>query len=157
ALALYARPGVEDACLEAQQAGADVCLLLCGAWLDDLGRPYQRAASVCLRRLAEEQQAALIQPLRTARQQLRPAAQRAAQIARLREQIKELELAAERRLLEQLQTLCEQTLCEQPPGDTLWQRDRSRAPIWLAALAEPLAAGHPALTLINAQRLALAA
>lgn len=34
ALHLYARPGVEAACLALQDEGADVCLLLCGAWLE---------------------------------------------------------------------------------------------------------------------------
>ena len=34
---LYARPGVESACLHLQEAGADVCLLLCGAWLERHG------------------------------------------------------------------------------------------------------------------------
>ena len=34
---LYGRPGVEHACLQLQEAGADVCLLLCGAWLQQRG------------------------------------------------------------------------------------------------------------------------
>jgi Protein of unknown function (DUF2390). len=33
ALALYARPGVETACLDVQAMGGDVCLLLCATWL----------------------------------------------------------------------------------------------------------------------------
>ena len=37
ALSTYARPGVEAACLRVQEQGADVCLLLCGAWLEQRG------------------------------------------------------------------------------------------------------------------------
>jgi len=31
---LYQRPGVEAACLQLQAQGADVCVLLCAAWLE---------------------------------------------------------------------------------------------------------------------------
>lgn len=147
ALALYARPGVEHACLDAQQAGADVCLLLCGAWLDERGSPHQPAGRLRLQQVAETRQAHLIQPLRNVRQQLRQPALRSPQMAHLRERVKELELAAERQLLEQLQGLC----VSWPTGA------RRTEPVWLEALAEPLGAGHPALALINAQRLALGA
>ena len=37
ALALYARPGVEEACLGVQALGGDVCLLLCATWLQARG------------------------------------------------------------------------------------------------------------------------
>ncbi|CDM38827.1 hypothetical protein PPSAL_0210 [Ectopseudomonas oleovorans] len=37
ALELYARAGVEQACLELQDTGSDVCLLLTGAWLQRRG------------------------------------------------------------------------------------------------------------------------
>ena len=37
ALELYAREGVEQACLELQETGSDVCLLLTGAWLQRRG------------------------------------------------------------------------------------------------------------------------
>lgn len=157
ALTLYARPGVEVACLEAQQAGADVCLLLCGAWLDGHDSPYQPATGARLRRLAEERQTALIRPLRLLRQQLREPALRAPQIAQLRERIRELELSAERQLLEQLEALCkEEALCESAQREEGAERRPSCTPLWLTALAAPLAAGHPALALIDSQRLAFA-
>ena len=34
---LYARPGVESACLHLQEVGADVCLLLTAGWLGGRG------------------------------------------------------------------------------------------------------------------------
>ncbi|MBO4970761.1 MAG: TIGR02444 family protein, partial [Pseudomonas sp.] len=36
-LNLYARPGVEQACLHLQDQGLDVCVLLCAAWLEARG------------------------------------------------------------------------------------------------------------------------
>lgn len=143
ALALYASPGIERACLDAQDEGADVCLLLCGAWLDWRGVVYQVAGAAALRRLADQRQATLIQPLRNVRQQLRQAAQHAPHMARLRDQVKELELAAERQLLEQLHDI-----------SRAWPiASRSSSPAWLDALAEPLAADHPTLQMIHQQRL----
>lgn len=148
ALALYARPGVERACLDAQEQGADVCLLLCGAWLDGRGVHYQAPNAAALRRLAGERQSALIQPLRNVRQQLREPAQRAPKLARLREQVKALELAAERQLLEELEELAQAW-----PQDPAGVLPDARA--WLEALAEPLHAAHPSLQLIQRERLAL--
>ncbi|WP_284733726.1 TIGR02444 family protein, partial [Pseudomonas aeruginosa] len=37
AVDVYARPGVETACLALQEQGADVCLLLVAAWLGRRG------------------------------------------------------------------------------------------------------------------------
>lgn len=149
ALALYARAGVERACLDAQDEGADVCLLLCGSWLDARGTPYQAAGADALRRLAGDRQAALIGPLRNLRQQLRAPAQQAPHVAHLRTRIKELELAAERQLLEQL----ERASWGWPLGQAGLQ-DSGRA--WLEALARPLAANHPSLAVIHLQRLNMA-
>ncbi|MCK1787400.1 TIGR02444 family protein, partial [Pseudomonas sp. TNT11] len=48
ALSTYARPGVEAACLRLQEQGADVCLLLCGAFGAGqeavIGKPAGRGA-----------------------------------------------------------------------------------------------------------------
>lgn len=145
ALALYARPGVETACLAAQDAGADVCLMLCGAWLDRRGVAFQASGAASLQALAIERQEALIKPLRNVRQQLRQAATHQPQLARLREQVKELELAAERQLLEQLERRCQDWPEAFPaPSGT-----------WLVSLAAPLPAEHASLCLLRAQSIAL--
>ncbi|MES2819094.1 MAG: TIGR02444 family protein [Pseudomonadota bacterium] len=100
---LYAQPGVEDACLRLQAGGADVCLLLCGAWLErrDAGCDAQRLA--LLQALAAPWQAEVVAPLRRLRQGWRNPAASDPQLKRLREQIKGLELEAEQRLLQRLE------------------------------------------------------
>jgi uncharacterized protein (TIGR02444 family) len=151
ALALYARPGVETACLAAQDAGADVCLLLCGAWLDGRGTRFQADCASALRKLAGERQANLIEPLRNARQQLREPASREPELERLRKRIKAMELAAERQLLEQLERVSEpfeQECAAEPDAYAAGSE-------WLSALAAPLTAEHPSLQLIQRQRLAV--
>ncbi len=102
ALACYARPGVESACLELQAQGADVCLLLCGAWLEVRGSASDPVRLGQLRAIATPWQQHL-QPLRQLRQQWRAAAQQDAALHRLREQLKSLELQGERVLLERLE------------------------------------------------------
>ncbi|WP_071872181.1 TIGR02444 family protein [Atopomonas hussainii] len=119
---LYAQPGIEAACLRWQEAGGDVCLLLCCAYLE------QRQVALQPERLAQLQQHAAAwhsqwqAPLRHLRMQSKAwAAQSPAQQA-LREQLKALELASERVLLEQLAALT----CDWPPST-------DPAP-WLSAL-----------------------
>lgn len=145
ALALYARPGVEDACLTAQADGADVCLLLCGAWLDWQAQPYQTAYAQALQTLAEQRQTQLIKPLRALRQHLRSGAAHNARLAQLRTQVKTLELEAERQLLEQLQQMMQTRLDQrsEPTGN------------WLSSLAKPLKANHPTLALLRMHSAAL--
>ena len=63
ALACYARPGVETACLELQNQGADVCLLLCGAWLQARGVACS-ARLQALTALAAPWRGDVIEPLR---------------------------------------------------------------------------------------------
>lgn len=106
ALALYARPGVEDACLQLQGAGADVCLLLCGAWLESGGVACSPARVAQLQALAEPWTRAVVQPLRGIRSDWRQAAGTDAELALLREAVKALELEAERTLLSRLQEAC---------------------------------------------------
>lgn len=103
ALALYGRDGVEQASLALQDAGADVCLLLCGCWLQSrqAGADAQRAGT--LRELASAWQEEVVRPLRLLRQQWKTQAQTDPQLSLLRERLKGLELAAERALLERLQ------------------------------------------------------
>lgn len=105
ALDLYARPGVEGASLELQQAGADVCVLICAAWLGQRGVPWRKEYLARLQLLAEPWQTDVISPLRHLRQQWRTAAQSNDELATLREQVKALELEAERQLLVRLEGL----------------------------------------------------
>ena len=86
ALACYARPGVETACLELQNQGADVCLLLCGAWLQARGVACSQARLQALTALAAPWRGDLALHSR-------------------REALKTLELQAERELLERLQKI----------------------------------------------------
>lgn len=108
ALELYARPGVEQACLTLQDAGSDVCLLLTGAWLQKRGVRCLDERLAELRELAGPWQRDVVAPLRQTRRQWRSAALEDAELAALREQIKRLELQAERVLLERLQALAGQ-------------------------------------------------
>lgn len=124
ALELYARPGVEQACLELQDAGSDVCLLLTGAWLQQRGVRCLEERLRALTEVAAPWQREVISPLRQTRRHWRTAAGEDAELAALREQIKKLELQAERVLLERLQALAES-----------WPGEAGRDD-WLIRLAE---------------------
>ncbi len=144
ALALYARPGVEAACLDLQAQGSDVCLLLCATWLQARGVAVLNERAQALRDIAEPWQRDVVSPLRSLRQQWRSAAQGDAQLAALREQVKGLELQAEKALLERLQARVRQW----PAGSHEPTDD------WLARLAPDQARHHDAL---NQLRVAAAA
>ena len=103
ALACYARPGVEDACLQLQAAGADVCLLLCGAWLQARGIACTPPRVARLQAVAESWQRAVVRPLRDLRSGWREAAAEDDELAALRKAVKALELEAEKTLLARLQ------------------------------------------------------
>ncbi|GAC1031621.1 TIGR02444 family protein [Pseudomonas sp. No.21] len=103
ALDLYARPGVEDACLRLQERGADVCLLLAGAWLARRGVRHDDAREEQLRLIAEPWQREVVEPLRALRRGWREAAAMDEELRALREAVKRLELDAERRLLARLE------------------------------------------------------
>lgn len=105
ALELYARNGVEQACLELQDSGGDVCLLLTGAWLQQRGVRCLDERLHAMQELAGPWQREVISPLRQTRRDWRSTANQDAELAALREQIKKLELQAERVLLERLQAL----------------------------------------------------
>ncbi|GLO14256.1 TIGR02444 family protein [Pseudomonas putida] len=135
ALALYARPGVEAACLELQAQGGDVCLLLCATWLQTRGVAVLDKRAQALSEIAERWQREVVFPLRSLRQQWRAAAQSDAQLAALREQVKGLELQAEKTLLERLQERSRQ-----------WPTDsRGLTDDWLTRLAPEPARRHDAL------------
>ncbi|MFJ4455752.1 TIGR02444 family protein [Pseudomonas sp. NPDC089392] len=145
ALALYARPGVEAACLALQAQGGDVCLLLCATWLQARGVAVLAERAQALREVAEPWQREIVTPLRSLRQQWRAAAQGDAQLAALREQVKGLELQAEKALLERLQDRALQW----PAG--------SREPTddWLARLAPDQGRHHDALDQLRVAAAAL--
>ncbi len=118
ALSTYARPGVEAACLRLQEQGADVCLLLCGAWLEQRGVALEPERMRTLQQLARPWQAQVIEPLRQLRVQWRAMVQQDEQLAALREQVKALELDAERQLLTRLEALTQAW----PKGEMTQQR-----------------------------------
>jgi len=125
ALKLYARPGVEAACLSLQVGGADVCLLLASAWLASTGVAFTQPRMDALESAARDWREEVIVPLRSLRQRWRETARQNAALAEMRERIKQLELEAEKVLLEGL----ESAAAEWPRGEA---DDLSR---WLGAAA----------------------
>ncbi|MFS2093368.1 TIGR02444 family protein [Pseudomonas sp. Pseusp11] len=103
----YARPGVEHACLQLQAAGVNVCLLLCGLWLGQRGVTCNEQRLQLLRDVAGPWGADVVQPLRALRQQWKAAASEDAGLDELREQVKTLEMEAERHLLLRLERLAQ--------------------------------------------------
>ncbi|MBA1202216.1 TIGR02444 family protein [Pseudomonas capeferrum] len=145
ALALYARPGVETACLSLQTAGGDVCLLLCGTWLQARHVMPEAERVGALRELAGGWQRQVIEPLRQLRRQWRDEAVTDANLAALREQVKKLELEAERTLLERLEALAlTWPRCSEVPMDD-----------WLAWLAPDQGVANDALHQLRAAASAL--
>lgn len=106
AVTLYQRPGVSDDCLALQDQGANVCLLLCGVWLEQRQVACTPERLATLQALAQAWSSTVVEPLRTLRQQWREQAQHDAPLAQLREAVKGLELQAERVLLERLEQAC---------------------------------------------------
>jgi len=102
-LSTYARPGVEPACLQLQSAGINVCLLLCGLWLGERGVACNEHRLQQLRSVAEPWDADVVQPLRALRVNWKVVAAVDGELNALREQVKALELEAERHLLLRLE------------------------------------------------------
>ena len=102
-LGTYARPGVEDACLRLQSRGVNVCLLLCGLWLGQRGVACNEQRIKQLRDVAEPWDVDIVQPLRALRRQWKAGAAEDVELNTLREQVKTLELQAERQLLLRLE------------------------------------------------------
>ncbi|KAA6192049.1 TIGR02444 family protein [Pseudomonas lactis] len=121
ALSTYARPGVEAACLRLQEQGADVCLLLCGAWLEQRGVAYKPERVQALQQIAQPWRVQVVEPLRQMRVQWRALAQQDTQLASLREQVKTLELEAERTLLARLEALAQTWPINEVPGQQEWR------------------------------------
>ncbi|WPN98113.1 TIGR02444 family protein [Pseudomonas sp. MUP55] len=120
ALSTYARPGVEAACLRLQEQGADVCLLLCGAWLEQRGVARLPERVVALQQLARPWRMDVVEPLREIRRQWRVIAQQDVQLAALREQLKTMELQAERTLLTRLEALAQTWPTNEVTGQYEW-------------------------------------
>ncbi|MGF6490870.1 TIGR02444 family protein [Pseudomonas frederiksbergensis] len=102
-LSTYARPGVEPACLQLQSAGINVCLLLCGLWLGERGVACNEHRLQHLRSVAEPWDADVVRPLRALRVNWKVVAADDGELNALREQVKALELEAERHLLVRLE------------------------------------------------------
>jgi uncharacterized protein (TIGR02444 family) len=93
AVACYQRPGVAEACLALQDgAGADVNLLLAGAWLAERNCRWQRDDVAALVRVCADWRSQCLLPLRQVRRYLKEKME----IEELYRQVKLLELEAER-------------------------------------------------------------
>jgi uncharacterized protein (TIGR02444 family) len=103
----YSRRGVERACLHLQSTGANVCLLLCGLWLGERGVTCNEQRLQLLRDVAGPWDADVVQPLRALRGQWKDAASEDAGLNDLREEVKSLEMEAERHLLLRLERLAQ--------------------------------------------------
>ncbi|SQF93535.1 alginate regulatory protein AlgP [Paucimonas lemoignei] len=125
-LDVYARPGVEQACLALQANGANVCMLLCGAWLMQRGVECSSHRLLEIGQLARPWDEAVVSPLRQLRTHWRDAAQLDRPLALLREQVKALELAAEQELISRLEAVCQNWGTAEKSADQ---------PDWLTELA----------------------
>jgi uncharacterized protein (TIGR02444 family) len=103
-LAAYARPGVPETCLKLQdEFGQNTSLLLWAAW----ARPADAGVLARATRAAQAWDATTLHPLRAVRRALKAPAPPVADAARegLREDVKSVELHAERVLVETLEAL----------------------------------------------------
>ena len=140
-LNLYARPGVEQACLDLQSRGMDVCLLLCAAWLETRGVACDESRLGQLSACAGPWQREVVQPLRQLRTQWREAAAHDDVLAALRVQVKAFELEAERTLLRRLESVTQS-----------WEQSQGACD-WLQRMASD--AGHPDYDALQTLRVAI--
>ena len=104
ALALYAKPGVETACLTLQEEGElDVCELLFHCWLYSYGLEAIPGAVARQREQRRQWQSSVTAVLRGLRRDLKASAASSDSVAALRETIKQAELMAERENLQRWQ------------------------------------------------------
>jgi len=120
ALAVYARPGVEGACLRLQEAGADVCLVLTALWLDRRACALDAEGLTRLQRASQHWQDTVVRPLRQLRQAWKTPSGVDERLAALREQLKGLELAAEREQLARLARLAAHWPCRAAQDSETW-------------------------------------
>jgi uncharacterized protein (TIGR02444 family) len=119
AVSLYRNPGVAEDCLMLQdELGANVCLLLCGAWLERRSVACTPERLTVLASAAAPWSASVVEPLRSLRRQWREAAQQDSELAQLREALKGLELRAEKSLLQRLARVCADWSATERPS--LW-------------------------------------
>lgn len=107
-LAAYASPGAAEACLHLQEAqDHNVPYLLWAAWAAASARPLDAQLLESGADIARTYDAAVVKPLRVVRTTLKKAIADMDEAARLdlREQVKAVELRAERRLLEELERM----------------------------------------------------
>ena len=118
ALELYAKPGVETACLGWQDAGGDVCLLLAGAWLQQRNTAFSDTRLDDLERISNSWHEQVVVPTRALRNAWRASAQNDPALHALRERLKRIELDAEQVQLHRLQAAVE----DWPPatGEADW-------------------------------------
>jgi len=118
-LAFYALPGVAEALLSLQDRhGRDVNLILFALWLGLSRRGHLAAAGLAAAQEAiREVRLDIIEPLRRLRRELKP--NPAADVQRLRENIKELELEAEKAAQQRLAALAGAAVDGIAPADGL--------------------------------------
>ncbi len=105
-LALYARDGVADACLRLQDRhGLDVCLVLFCVWHGLRRGAVPDAAMARAIAFSERWGREAVRPLRGVRRRMKRMEPAGVPLERLRERVKEVELAAERFQLEHLEGL----------------------------------------------------
>lgn len=106
AVRAYARPGVSEACLELQDAaGQNVCLLLWAVWAVETGQALDADARADACDIARAWEDAAVAPLRAVRRRLKGRILDMDDAARqaVRDQVKAVELVAERHLLAALE------------------------------------------------------
>ncbi len=106
ALEVYARPGVREELLELQDGqGQNACLLLWAGWCAAEGRPLEPDAIEEAADIARTWEDTAVAPLRKVRRALKKPIADMEPLAReaVRDQIKAVELAAEKALLEGLE------------------------------------------------------
>lgn len=124
-LVLYARPGVEAALLALQdEEGLDVNLILFCLYAGARGRSLEEATLAGMRGIGAGWGQGVVAPLRAARRALKPIAEGDAAAARLRAEVKRLELAAEKEMQVRLEALLAGATLV-PPGRGLAERNLS--------------------------------
>lgn len=124
-LVLYARPGVEAALLALQdEEGLDVNLILFCLYAGARGRSLEGATLAGMRGIGAGWGQGVVAPLRAARRALKPIAEGDAAAARLRAEVKRLELAAEKEMQLRLEALLAGAALL-PPGRGLAERNLS--------------------------------
>lgn len=151
ALAFYARPDIEAACLRLQDgAGLDVNALLWACWLEGHGlTPTADLAAADHPLWADVRawQREITTPLRHQRRALKARASSNSDIAELRATIKHAELLAEREALSQLQTMASSGQGIRPLND----RDPGLARRLCAWLTTPTFSDLRALSILQAR------